>query len=116
MNVPARLFPRDVTGRNDAEAAVSLRRGGAAELSGGVAVFLLWRRCLRADQGACSALGELGDGGSAPRPQARVVNRVPRCCCPAAPAVRGGLQAGFMARWFVTLSSPYFRSQFALSS
>lgn len=71
MNVPARLFPRDVTGRNDAEAAVSLRRGGAAALSGGVAGFLLWSRRLRADQGACSALGELGEGGSAPRPQAR---------------------------------------------
>lgn len=55
-------------------------------------------------------------GALRPGPRLVVVNRVPRCCCPAAPAVRDGLQAGFMARWFVTLSSPYFRCQFALSS
>lgn len=67
-------------------------------LSGGVAMFLLWSRRLHADQGACSALGELSEGGSA------------------ALAVRDGLQVGFMTRWFVTLSSPYFRCQFALSS
>ena len=98
-------------GCHDAEAAISLQRGGTAVPSGGVAGFghtLIPQRRLRADQGACRARwGKLGEAASASLPQA--CERSSPLLFPATDTVRGCLQVGLMTCCFATVSTPYLR-------